>query len=327
MAVPTNTTQTYTRVNIREDLGDVIYSISPVDTPVLTMAKKMTATAKLHEWNTDSLANAAANKHVEGDDDAAVASAATVRPGNRTQIMKKTASVAGSLESVDSAGFKSQMAYQMQKRSKELKRDLEFALTQNAALAAGDASNAAQMAGLESWISTNVVAKREAGMANPGFDATNGSVAAPTDPTNSDAIEEPTFKSLIAECWESGGEPDVLIAGSFNRQAISGFSGIATLYRDTAPALDRASIMGSADIYVSDFSGQGGIKIMADRFMRAKTALLLDFEMLGVAYLRPFQTYELGKTGDNEKRTVMCEATLAVLNEAAHGKYVGLTTS
>tara|TARA_B100001123_G_C15026835_1_gene913774 strand:+ start:139 stop:294 length:156 start_codon:yes stop_codon:yes gene_type:complete len=49
MAVPANTTQTYTRVNIREDLGNVIYSISPVDTPVLTMAKKMTATGKLHE--------------------------------------------------------------------------------------------------------------------------------------------------------------------------------------------------------------------------------------------------------------------------------------
>ena len=219
------------------------------------------------------------------------------------------------------------MAYQMQKRSKELKRDLEFAITQNAALAAGAAGVAAQMAGLESWISTNVKAKRGAGSNNPGFDPATGAVPAPTDPTNSDPIEEATFKSLIAQCWDNGGEPDVLITGSFNRQAISAFTGIATLYRDTAPGLDRASIMGSADIYVSDFSGPGGIKIMADRFMRAKTALLLDFEMLGVAYLRPFQTYELGKTGDNEKRTIMTECTLAVLNEKAHGKYIGLTTA
>jgi len=327
MAVPANTTQTYTRVNIREDLGNVIYSISPVDTPVLTMAKKMTATGKLHEWNTDSLAAAAANKHIEGDDDAAEASAATVRPGNRCQILKKTASVAGSLEAVDSAGFKSQMAYQMQKRSKELKRDLEMALTQNQALVVGAAGTASEMAGMESWISTNVKAKRGTGSSNPGFNTGTGAVPAPTDPTNDDPIEEATFKTLIAQCWDNGGEPDVLIAGSFNRQGISAFDGIATLYRDTAPKLERASIMGSADIYVSDFSGQGGIKIMADRFMRAKTALLLDFEMLGVAYLRPFQTYELGKTGDNSKRTVMTECTLAVLNEAAHGKYIGLTTS
>ena len=211
--------------------------------------------------------------------------------------------------------------------SKELKRDLEMALTQIQALVVGAAGTASEMAGIESWLTSNVKAKRGAGSSNPGFNTSTGAVPAPTDPTNSDAIEEATFKTLIAQAWDNGGEPDVLIAGSFNRQGISAFDGIATLYRDTAPKLERASIMGSADIYVSDFSGQGGIKIMADRFMRAKTALLLDFEMLGVAYLRPFQTYELGKTGDNSKMSILTECTLQVSNEAAHGKYIGLTTS
>jgi hypothetical protein len=221
---------------------------------------------------------------------------------------------------------------QMQKRSKELKRDLEFAITRNTALSAGGAGAASVMAGLESFISTNVKAKRIAGAVNPGFNSGNGSVAAPTDPTNDDPIEEPVFKTLIAQCWEGGGEPDVLITGSFNRQAVSGFDGIATMYRDAGAGsgpdrLKPAAIMATADIYVSDFSGTGGIKIMADRFMRPKTALLLDFEYLAVAYLRQMQTYELGKLGDNSQRTILCEATLQVTNEKAHGKYVGLTTA
>jgi hypothetical protein len=40
----------------------------------------------------------------------------------------------------------------MQKRSKELKRDLEFAITRNTALSAGGAGAASVMAGLESFI-------------------------------------------------------------------------------------------------------------------------------------------------------------------------------
>ena len=66
MAVPAQTVQTLTRTNMREDLEDAIYSLDPVATPILSMAKKMTATAKYHEWNTDELAAAASNKHVEG---------------------------------------------------------------------------------------------------------------------------------------------------------------------------------------------------------------------------------------------------------------------
>ena len=328
MAVPAQTVQTLTRTNMREDLEDAIYSLDPVATPILSMAKKMTATAKYHEWNTDELAAAASNKHVEGDNDAADASTATVRPGNRLQILKKTASTSGSVASVDLAGTRSEMAYQMAKRSKELKRDLEFAISRNTGTVTGNGTNtAAQMAGIEAYITTNVeFANNNTGYAAGGF--SNGAVTAPTDPTSAAGVlAETKLTSLVASCWTNGAEPDVLITGAFNRQKVSTFDGIATLYRDTAPKIGPASIIASADIYVSDFSGQGGIKIMADRFMRPETVLLLDFEYLGVAYLRPMQSYELGKTGDSEQRTILCEATVQVSNEKAHGKILKCTTS
>lgn len=293
------------------------------------MAKRMTASARYHEWNSDSLAaHSTTNKHLDGDNDAADASSATVRPGNRTQILKKTASVSGSTEAIELAGTRSEMAYQMAKRSKEIKRDLEATIGQNNAMVTGAAGTASQMAGIESYIATNVAyGGTNAGAANPGWNAGNGTVAAPTDPNNTGNFVEQKLKDLVKLCWDNGGEPDVLIVGGVNRQKVSAFTGIASLYRDTAPKLGPASIIASADVYVSDFSGSGGIKVVADRFTRPSVGLLLDMDMVGVAYLRPFQTYETAKTGDNMQRTVLCEPTLQVSNEHAHGKIVGLTTA
>ena len=328
MAVPTNTVISATRTNKREDLSNIIADISPTDTPVLTLIKEATATARYHEWNTDSLANAALNAHEDRDSDTAGASSATVRPGNRTQIMKKTCSVSGSVEAISLAGYSSEMAYQMQKRAKEIKTDAEKSITSNQALVVGAAGTASQMAGIESYLTSNIVyGGTNAGAANPGYNSANGTVVAPTDPNNTGAFTEAKLKSLVKSCWDNGGQPDVLIAGGYNRQAVSGFSGIASLYRDTAPKLGPASIIASADIYVSDFSGNGGIKVVADRFSRPSVALLLDPEYLHMAYLRPWQTYELSKQGDNEQRTILGEGCVGVLNEAAHGKAVGLTTS
>jgi hypothetical protein len=44
---------------IREDLADVIYNISPVETPFISNAGKGTATQTNHEWQTDALEAAA----------------------------------------------------------------------------------------------------------------------------------------------------------------------------------------------------------------------------------------------------------------------------
>lgn len=328
MAVPGNTVVSSSRTNKREDLSNVIADISPTETPVLTLIKSGSATARYHEWLTDSLANAALNKHEDGDNDAADASSATVRLGNRTQIMKKTCSVSGSAEAIDKAGYASEMAYQMQKRSKEIKRDCEKSITSNQALVVGAAGTASQMAGIESYLTSNIVyGGTNAGAANPGFNTANGTVVAPTDPNNTGAFTEPKLKALVKSCWDNGGEPDILVAGGFNRQAVSAFSGIASLYRDTAPKLGPASIIASADIYVSDFSGNGGIKVVADRHSRASVALLLDPEYLQMSWLRPFESYELSKQGDSEQRTIIAEGCIQVSNEAAHGKAVGLTTS
>ncbi len=328
MAVPSGTTLSASRVNAREDLQDIIYDISPVDTPVLSRAKQGTAAAKYHEWNTDELAAAATNAHIEGDDSTATADTATVRPGNRTQILKKTAQVSGSSEAIKKAGYKSQMAYQLKKRMKEIKRDLEKAITGNQATVTGSTTVAATMAGIESYLTSNIAyAAAQGGATTAGYSA--GSVSAPVDPTATGAFTESLMRTLAKSCWDNGGEPDYLIVGSFNKQQFSqNFAGIANLYRDTAGMSNaQASVLGAADIYITDFSGQQGVKVVADRFSREQSALFLDFEYLEVCYLRPFVKEDLAKTGDSKKAHIVGEVTLAVSNEKAHGKVVGLTTS
>ena len=122
MAQPTNTFDTYDSVGEREDLSDVIYSISPTDTPFISSAAKTKATAVLHEWQTDALAAAATNNAViEGDEATLDAVSATTRLSNSSQIMDKTVVITGTQESVDKAGRASELAYQIAKKAKELK--------------------------------------------------------------------------------------------------------------------------------------------------------------------------------------------------------------
>jgi hypothetical protein len=82
-----------------------------------------------------------------------------------------------------------------------------------------------------------------------------------------------------------------------------------------APGDQPTTIIGAADVYMSDF---GTLSVVPDRFMRTRDALLLDPEYAALSYLRPFQTNDLAKTGDSEKTQLLCEFTLEMRNEAAH---------
>jgi len=156
MAQPTNTFDTYDSVGEREDLSDVIYSISPTDTPFLSSAAKTQATAVLHEWQTDSLAAAStSNAVIEGDEATLDASTATSRLSNSCQIMDKTVVITGTQEAVDKAGRASEIAYQIAKRAKELKRDMEATLTGNQAEVAGNSTTARKFGSLGAWVASN----------------------------------------------------------------------------------------------------------------------------------------------------------------------------
>jgi hypothetical protein len=314
------TYQTYQSIGNREDLSDVIYNISPTDTPLMNSLARGKATAVYHEWQTDSLSAATTNNAaVEGADASDATMSPTTRLGNYTQIVQKTIKISGTLEAVDKAGRKSEKAYQLSKASAELKRDIETILTANQGRSAGDASTARQMGAMLSWIKTNT--SKSSGT-TAGVDPTTVGVSTRTDGTQR-AFTETILKDVIQKVYTSGGNPKILMVGPFQKQAVSAFAGIAA-QRFMAPSNAPTTIIGAADVYMSDF---GTISVVPNRFMRTRDALVLDPEYAAVAYLRPFATNELAKAGDAEKTQILAELTLEMRNEAAHGIAADLTTS
>ena len=314
------TYQTYQSIGNREDLSDVIYNISPTDTPLLNTLARGKATAVYHEWQTDSLSAATtANAAVEGADASDATMSPTTRLGNYTQIVQKTIKISGTLESVDKAGRKSEKAYQLSKASAELKRDIETILTANQGRSAGDASTARTMGAMLSWIKTNT---NKSSGTTAGVDPTTIGVSTRTDGTQR-AFTETILKDVVQKVYSSGGNPKILMVGPFQKQAVSSFAGIAA-QRYMAPGNEPTTIIGAADVYMSDF---GTMSVVPNRFMRTRDALVLDPEYAAVAYLRPFATNELAKAGDAEKTQILAELTLEMRNEAAHGIAADLTTS
>lgn len=303
------TYQTYTAIGQREDLSDVIYNISPTDTPIMSSVGKAKATAVYHEWQTDSLAAATTNNAaVEGDDATDATMSPTTRLGNYTQIVQKTIKISGTLDAVDKAGRKSEKAYQLAKASAEIKRDIETIISANQGRSAGNSSTARKMGALLSWIATN------SSVGTSGADPTTIGVSTRTDGT-ARSFTETILKDVIQQVYSSGGNPKVLMVGAYQKQAVSAFAGIAA-QRYMAPSNEPTTIIGAADVYMSDF---GTVSVVPNRFMRTRDALVLDPEYAALAYLRPFATNELAKTGDSEKTQILAELTLEVRNEAAHG--------
>ncbi len=313
MTAPVGTFTVYdtssTRGGLREDLTDMIYNLSPTDTPLMSTLAKSKATAVYHEWQTDSLAAATtANALVEGDDAVATTASPTFRIGNYTQIVGKTIQVSGTLEAVDKAGRKSQKAYELAKASSEIKRDIETILFANQASTAGSSSSARKMGTMLAWLKTNT------SFGTSGADPTTAGST-----TRSDGVvrtfTETLLKEVIREAYISGGNPKVLYVSPIGKQKTSEFTGIAA-QRYMAPGDAPTTIIGAADVYLSDF---GSVSIVPNRFMRTRDAVVVDPEYAALAYLRPFQTIELAKTGDSEKTQLLAELTLEMRNEAAHG--------
>ena len=332
MAVPGNTVQTYNRVGIKEDLADVIYNISPTECPFMSNAGKGSASQTNHEWQTDGLAAAGANAQIEGDDFGNTATLATVRLGNFTQISNKVIGVSGTDQAVTNAGRGDELAYQLAKAGKEIKRDIEFtcvgAETFKTAGAAGTARN---LGSVGTWYGGNIAGTATA--ANNFSDAADttyanaaGAVANPTGDGltkrnangTTRAFTEDLLKAGLKKCFELGGNPDVVLLTASHKQTASGFNGIAT---NTNNIADKR-VIGAVDVYVSDFNE---VSFVADRHQQENRVDILEMDKWELSYLRPFETKELAKTGDSDKRMLVTEYTLTARSPNANFGIFALT--
>lgn len=320
MTIVTNTFTTFDAKGIREDLSNIITNIAPEETPYMSNIGRESISNSLFEFQTDTLAAAAANKQLEGDDissfDAVVA---TVRMQNYAQISRKTIVLSATEEVVNKAGRRSELAYQIAKRGSELKRDQEFTMLNNAVAAAGSTSVARGTASLGAYIKTNV--DKASDGTNPSYTTLPNS--ARTDGTVR-TFTETILKNVIQQVWAAGGMPKILMTGPVNKQRVSGFAGIASSRFNIDGGVKPATIIGAADVYVSDF---GNVQVVPNRFQRERDAWVIDPEYAKMTTLRPYQQVELAKTGDAEKRMLIVEFGHKVLAENAHGLAADLVTS
>lgn len=324
MTIVTNAFATYEAIGNREDLTNVIYNISPTETPFMTSIGKAKAKATKHEWQTDTLAAASgSNAQLEGDTVVNTLPAATSRVSNICQISSKNVAVTGTQEAVDKAGRNSEMAYQMAKRAKELKRDMETSLCANQPGVLGATGTARQLRGLEAWLRTNTQRETTATSGGTkGKSATaNGTTNAAVDATHQRAFTETLLKKLLAQIYATGGDPSIIMTGPHNKQTLSTFTG-----RSNARTIinNKDLIQGAADMYASDY---GDLKVIPNRFSRERSVIAFDPEFAAVAYLRPVFTYDLARVGDAERKDMRVEYTLEMRNEGAFGVIADLNTS
>lgn len=310
MAQPVGAHSSYDAVGNREDLSDMIFDVSPTETPFLTAIKKTKATHTNHEWQTDALTAVAVNAHIEGDDASPVAPAATVRLGNYTQILKKHAVVTGTQQDgMNPAGRKKEMAYQLARRMKEIKRDLEASMIGGDAVGvakvAGNDSTARKMGSIYTYMTGNL------SLGAGGAAAVGNGTGVMTDGTNRD-LTEALVTATLQSCYTNGGDPSMLLVSPTNKGKVSTFVGGATRYVTT----EDKKLVNSIDVYVGDFHT---LKVVPCRQLVGANVLAIDPEYLAFSELRPISAYDLAKTGDSYRKEIVWEGTLEVCSPLAHG--------
>ena len=298
MPTVSGTLKTFDQVGKKIDFEDVIYDISPTQTPFLSSIGSSTATATLHQWMQDSLAAVGANILVEGADAGAASTVTQVVKTANTQIFGKVVATSGTAEAVGTYGRSSDLALAISKAAKELKRDIEHSfvgLTQ-----AGTAGNGSSGRQLTS--------------------AANQIASATTNTAGSNrTFSEALLLDVLEKTYNEGGEPNQVQVTPSHSVIVAGFAATSGRQRNFDTG---TKIVNAVDVYVSPF---GEVSVVNNRFLQANTCLVLDTEYWSRAVLRPVQTIQLSKVGDSDKRQMLTELTLVCESDVASGKIDALT--
>jgi len=317
----TNLHETYDASGDVEEVMDAVYNIDPTETPFMSNVGRTTVSNVLFECPVDELAAAdgtpVAEGYFVGDSTRAVNDVTVVQ--NYCQINERDYAVSGTNRAMQFYGRDDQLGYQRAKASKELKRNMETALLLNNSAAAGSSGNARETAGLPAWIKDNIDSSATNSV-DPEWTTlvTDGRSDGVTR-----AFTETILKSVVKQCWDNGADPSILMVGSFNKQAVSAFAGIADSRVAYQPR-EKNVIIGAADFYQSDF---GVLAVIPNRFQPAQYGFVIDPDYASVAYLRPVEFHEIAKRGDADAEMITVEYGLQVHNQKAHGIAADLTSS
>jgi hypothetical protein len=313
MAVTANTNETYDVSTIREDLSEALASVSPTETVFMSAIGTRSVDNTYFEWSEVDLAAAATNTQIEGDvglSNSAPTNA--VRKGNYTNISAKVVEVSDTNQAVNGVANAQTVAKQVAYKLSEMKRDMEKMCLSNVAGNAGASGTARVTAGLPAFLTTNAARGTGGADGTTSGSGTSGYPnAAATDGTQR-AVTEALLKGVIADCWDQGATPSIVLCGSAQKQTISAFTGNATRFKEAEDSKLNAAI----DVYISDF---GELQIVPARHIRSRDVFVLDPSYAEIAYLQTANQKPLARTGLSERRLISAEWGLQVTSEKAHG--------
>ena len=293
---------------IREDLADIIYEISPEATPGIQAVGTREVTQPNFDWLVQSLPSASGTGALEGDAISRQASTGTTRRANQCLILTRNATITGTPMASTQAGYADAMAHQMQLVVRALKTDLETVFFANTAKNTGNATTVRTTAGFSSWLTSNKVL----GSAGSPAVATGDGSDTITDGTKR-ALTKAHINSAMQQVFgNSSQKPSILLCGPFNKGKIGAFDESSTNMRRM---IDANQVGASVTVVASDF---GDLEVMPDNFNRERDVFLINPEYARVAYLRNFERKPMGAIGDGVTEAVYVEAGVQVDNEATH---------
>lgn len=337
MAIDTNTVQTFSRTNIREDLENLIYNVDPFQTPIMTRSRREKAQQRKHEWDTDIIpAQNTGNLQIEGDDvlQGADPQNDVARLANYCGISRKVISLSETLQAVRAAGGTNTMGYQLLRNIKGLKIDIEGIITNNAIGVIGSGTTATIPGGIPVYMQRNVIAAGSSTVtvatdpANVITLATGkafaiGNLALAVGGTPSALTESDVDRMNLQVYTGSGKSIETFVVSATNKQIVSSFQGPGGTTRFVRPEGEGNTLNVAIDYYDHDF---GKFEVMPDLFLAISSYCFgIRWDYLAMAFLRQFRTKPLAKTGDSDKKMVVVEYTPCVRNEHGLGLIVGTT--
>jgi len=340
----------------REDLANFISMISRDETPFLSSIGKTKATAVFHEWQTDELAAPSSQAVAEGVSYATQNSAQGAEPfrtrlGNYTQINSKTVTVTGTKRAVDQAGVADEYAYQLKKRGTELRRDVEFDLTNS--WNSSNGSGTRKFGGYQAWVNYTTATTTPATALNvltTGSEYTaptnmgGGTCGTFTTVTSSDknSLTLSHIDTVMQAIYENGGKATKLMLSPANRRVFSAKAQAAGSSSSNAGDgnvrrnIDAdGKLRQSVEIYMSDF---GDIMVVPNYVMGISntgisgldqaanfSAFVYDPMWFSYASLRPLQEVDLGQLGDSIIGQIVEEGSLECRNPKGAGLIFGLS--
>ncbi len=294
-----------------EDFSDVLTILDSVQTPFFSGAPKIRSKDVVHSWPVDSLAAAASAGTPDGIDFAGDTLTPPVRLLNGCQVFSKHVAVSDRERDANPAGIRDMFDHQVMKGFKELARNCEYTIFRN--------SSTASASGLES--SAASAAPLMAGIR--GFGITTVSASAATGFTTADLV------TLTQTMFNNGAEPDsIWFAPATKVQFVNATLGTAINVRNIAATDQR--LVANIDVFETPLNQL--LAVVTDRFIPMGTAsasayayFVGDRSMAKLAFYRPPQVKQMGKSGDNTKGITLMDLTLEMTHPSAWGQFTNVT--